>query len=477
MQRYAKDNPTVIENMKPGTVEWQLQYTYFDNPMTIAAHPLNRRLRCSAIEGYSSKTSLYPGETIDFMVSMNPSGSFIIDFYRMGYYEGMGAREMGSVGPIKAHPKPMPMMSIERLRECDWDKSFSLKVPDDWPSGVYIAKFTRQDTPGLQNYVIFIVKSLRKTDLLCQVSDLTWQAYNRWPGLDSIYNDGTPDPYYVGTGVRVSFDRPYAKYCQVLDSSLSSGTGEYLLWEHPMTFWLEQQGYDVGYCSNLDLHMDPDVLSKAKVFVSVGHDEYWSRKMLEETIRARDDGLSIAFFSGNSVYWEIEFYDSSITGAPCRAFSRKQNFQDEDTLMGVKSYGPGYGDWVITNPDHWIYEKTGLNAGDKLPGIIGWEYHGTPADIDGLEIVASSQLDGCIREKLSEGPVEENQVHHGIVYPCDKGNWVFNAGTIWWPEGLSNPPGHIPARGNCGGTFGVLKPIQKITSNILDKMIGDSPRS
>ena len=199
--------------------------------------------------------------------------------------------------------------------------------------------------------------------------------------------------------------------------------------------------------------------------------------MLEETIRARDDGLSIAFFSGNSVYWEIEFYDSSITGAPCRAFSRKQNFQDEDTLMGVKSYGPGYGDWVITNSDHWIYEKTGLNTGDKLPGIIGWEYHGTPADIDGLEIVASSQLDGCIREKLSEGPVEENQVHHGIVYPCDKGNWVFNAGTIWWPEGLSNPPGHIPARGNCGGTFGVLKPIQKITSNILDKMIGDSPRS
>jgi hypothetical protein len=35
--------------------------------------------------------------------------------------------------------------------------------------------------------------------------------------------------------------------------------------------------------------------------------------------------------------------------------------------------------------------------------------------------------------------------HNAVIYPGPKGNWIFNAGTIWWAEGLANPPGHIPA--------------------------------
>ena len=74
------------------------------------------------------------------------------------------------------------------------------------------------------------------------------------------------------------------------ESALSAGSGEFLLWEHPMCFWLEQQGYDVTYCSNLDLHLDPGILQMSKVFLSVGHDEYWSRKMFDEVVRARMRG-------------------------------------------------------------------------------------------------------------------------------------------------------------------------------------------
>src|SRR2546425_834688 len=172
---------------------------------------------------------------------------------------------------------------------------------------------------------------LSPTDLLCQVSDLTWQAYNKWPGNDSLYDDGTPNVWYQGPHVRISFDRPFAKYCQVLDSARSAGSGEFLLWENTMAFWLEQQGYDVTYCSNIDIHLDPDLLKGCKVFVSVAHDEYWSRQMYENVKKARDNGLSLAFFSGNAVFHEIEFYDSS-TAAPCRAFARKRRFTDKDPL-------------------------------------------------------------------------------------------------------------------------------------------------
>lgn len=465
------------ENAKPGTPFWQLQYTRFDDPITMASYPLIRNTRCVKIEGYASKTSLYPGESIDFKVSADPECKFMIDVYRLGYYGGLGGRHMTSLGSFNGRPQPMPMMTVERLRECNWETATTLTIPNDWPGGVYLAKLSRDEKAGTQSYIIFVVKSKRRSDLLFQVSDLTWQSYNKWPGRDSLYDDGTPEVWYTGPNVRVSFDRPYAKYCQILDAPLSAGSGEFLLWEFPLAFWLEKEGYDVTYCSNLDLHLDPDILARSKAFLSVGHDEYWSRKMFEEAVRARDNGLSFAFFCGNSLSGEVNMFDSTITGDPCRAFSRNKKFEDEHTLMGNSSYGPGYGDWVVKNSNHWIYEATGLKDGDKIPAMVGWEYHGPPSpDIPGLVEVAST-IAWQFGDAAASTPGTEVKHHSGIVYPCPKGNWVFNAGTIWWPEALSQPPGHIPAGYNPEmRTFGVNPLVQKITSNILDRMIKDSPR-
>src|SRR5438067_2073485 len=84
------DNPTVEENRRPGTTAWQLQYYRCDDPVTMASTPLNRRLRSSTVEGFVSKTSVLPGETLDFKVSLNPPGRCRIDLYRMGYYGGTG---------------------------------------------------------------------------------------------------------------------------------------------------------------------------------------------------------------------------------------------------------------------------------------------------------------------------------------------------------------------------------------------------
>ena len=37
------------ENSKPGTYEWQLQFTAFDTPVTMASYPMVRYLRLSLI--------------------------------------------------------------------------------------------------------------------------------------------------------------------------------------------------------------------------------------------------------------------------------------------------------------------------------------------------------------------------------------------------------------------------------------------
>ena len=472
-----KDNCIIEENAKKGTVEWQLQFTQFDDPILDRMTPLNRFLRCSAIEGFASKTSVYAGDTIDFFVSTDKNIDVVMDVYRLGYYGGTGARHMTRIGKFSAQRQPVPQDTVERLRECAWEKCTTFSVPKEWPSGVYLVKMTRDEEFGIQSYIIFVVKEERKSDLLCQVSDLTWQAYNKWPFRDSMYDDGSFEVWTSPEHVRVSFDRPYARCCQVTDTSLSAGSGEYLLWEFPMGYWLEQQGYDVTYCSNVDTHLDPDVLKNCRAFLSVGHDEYWSRKMYNEVTSARDAGMSIGFFSGNAVSGEIIFFDNSVTKAPARAFARSRSFADEDLLMGVNSYGPGYGNWVVTNQRHWIYAGTGMKDDDYIPGLIGWEYHGTPRKIiKGLEVVASAKvLRANWTTRMTEG-TGGDPIHSGVVYPCSSGNWVFNAGTIWWPEGLSCPPGHVPSRFNpLSGSFGVDARVQQMTKNILDRFIADSP--
>ena len=76
--------------------------------------------------------------------------------------------------------------------------------------------------------------------------------------------------------------------------------------EFPLAFWLEKEGYDVTYISNVDTHADAKGLLRAKAFLSVGHDEYWTEQMFDNVTKARDAGVSLAFLSGNSISGVVE---------------------------------------------------------------------------------------------------------------------------------------------------------------------------
>ena len=78
------------ENEHPDTTEWQLQWTRFDAVPALASTPLVRDLRSSSVEGFASRTSCYPGESLDPFVSLDPGGKVGIDFYRLGHMVGRG---------------------------------------------------------------------------------------------------------------------------------------------------------------------------------------------------------------------------------------------------------------------------------------------------------------------------------------------------------------------------------------------------
>ena len=75
---------------------------------------------------------------------------------------------------------------------------------------------------------------------------------------------------------KVSYNRPFMNRDP---SGLNSGAVEGFLWdsEYPMIRWLEANGYNVSYASGLDTdRRGTAALTQHKVFLSVGHDEYWS---------------------------------------------------------------------------------------------------------------------------------------------------------------------------------------------------------
>jgi hypothetical protein len=462
-----------IENEKPGTTDWLLTSTRVD-PKT--------KYRCPWIEGYCSHTSLRAGDTLAIVVSTNPASPFVIDLYRLGYYGGKGGRHLQRLGPFKGTVQPDPKVGEERLRECTWEPAVKLTIPKEWPSGVYLGKLTAEKE-RLQSYVIFIVRDDRPCDFLFQCSDATWSAYNRWPDQWSLYDDGNKQ-WYWGPGVRVSWDRPYGKYCQVVDAPVSQGSGEFLLWEFPLAFWMEKEGYDVSYTSDVDTHTDARGLLRAKGWLSVGHDEYWSLEMYRNVQAAIAAGVNVAFLSADTCIGVIPFLPST-AGVANRVISRVGNFgppmeewarngapevlklkrgPDQAALIGARDVYPysGGGDWICRQEKHWLFAGTEMRNGDSIPGLVGWEWHGEPANIPGLEVVAQG--------KALLGKHEGT--YAATIYPGPKENFVFNAATIWWSDGLSAPPGYQHPAAHGARPRGIDPRVQTITANILNRFRG-----
>lgn len=462
------------ENDRPGTRGWLLTRTCVDP---------DAEDRCSRIEGYCSRSSAQAGETISFHVSTNPPSPFTIELFRMGYYGGHGGRRVAVIGDLRGQAQPEPPIGPRRLRECHWPTSAEIQIPDTWLSGVYLGKLTAHRS-DIQSYLIFIVRDQRAADYIFQCSDLTWQAYNRWPKQCSLYDDGQKRWYY-GPDIDVSFNRPYGKYCQIVDAPLSLGSGEWFLWEFPLDYWLQSKGYDVTYVSGIDSHSGCASFGRAKGLLSIGHDEYYTLMQFARLKQAIAEGLGVAFLSGNTCHGLVGFSPAS-DGRVDRIMTRldvfgrrqpllEQRFPemgrfpwrapDEGTLVGARSVAPvvGRGDWTCTAPGHWIFAGTGMKQGDSIPGLVGWEFQGDPAVLDGLDIVAS----GKTHHPRGDG------VYTTTIYEGPQGNVVFNAATCWWADGLSEPPGYVRPTGYTS-LSGPNSRVQRVTENVLARLCGGS---
>ena len=96
--------------------------------------------------------------------------------------------------------------------------------------------------------------------------------------------------------------------------------------------------------------------------------------------------------------------------------------------------------------------------------MVGWEWHGDPGkDHPGMEIMAYSPM--------FDNKGQAKQPHVATIYNGPKGNVVFNAGTIWYSQFLSSPPGHV-LPGNLKTKLQGPDPrVQRMTKNVFDRFI------
>jgi hypothetical protein len=456
-------NPVAAENARPGSPRWDLE-------------PSPPR----AIEGYASETSVAPGDSFHLHVRAPLADRYRILVYRLGWYGGDGGRLVTCIPgcdsdePAVPQPAPRPPERGTGRVAAGWQATDALPVGSDWVSGYYLAQLrvTAGPDEGALGRVPLVVRGTPgdHAAILVQVPVNTWQAYNGWGGK-SLYSDNSTDGI---AAAKVSFDRPYAADVPVKVP---------FMLELPAMRFFEREGYDVSYATDVDVDRSPDVLLRHRLVLSIGHDEYWSRDMRTAWDRALRRSTNLATLGANTAYWQARYEDGHRTLVEYRSaaadpvksttlrtvqFRALRPARPECRLFGLMyqyyaqtGYGSDPAGYTVAAPgtDPWL-RGTGLALGDRLPGLLGYEWDGLqpgcfPGRVTTLLRGTRRGVDGLL--------------HHAqaIRALARSGARVFASGSLEFAWGLDSYGGHDPSG-----------PLQKLMRRALgDLTRPPSPRS
>jgi hypothetical protein len=367
-------NDIVCENSKPGnpSSEWDISGAGDDT-----------------IQGFATDIGVNQGQIISFKINTSAT-AYTIDIYRMGYYDGNGARKIISITPSAQLPQSQPACltdSATGLLDCgNWAISASWAVPSNATSGIYFAHIVRTDT-GDDNHIVFIVRNdSSHSDMLFQTADETWQAYNAYGG-HSLY--GQSDTFDLPDRAhKVSYNRPFITRGFAQEAATWVFGAEY-----PMVRWLEANGYNVTYFTGIDAARNGSLILNHKTYITAGHDEYWSGPHRTNVEAARDAGVNMAFFSGNEVFWKTRL-ENSIDGTNA---ANRTLVCYKETLAFAKIDPSDPPTWTGTWRDpSFSPPADGGRPENSLTGTL-FAVNGTGTDNPGTQSIKVPAADGKMR--------------------------------------------------------------------------------
>eukprot|EP01064_Diplonema_japonicum_P013104 TRINITY_DN2048_c4_g1_i1.p1 TRINITY_DN2048_c4_g1~~TRINITY_DN2048_c4_g1_i1.p1 ORF type:complete len:716 (+),score=153.75 TRINITY_DN2048_c4_g1_i1:40-2187(+) len=535
------------------------------------------------IQGYATQQSYAPGDKVLFKIKTDSEEYTIDIYRVGYYKGKGARKVGGNIQHVKLPQRQPPCNVEDKtlLMDCgNWLPSAHWHIPSDVLSGVYFARLTRLDAkegwrsdnsrilanpkfsnpawdyskpppcgdsydcPELEqsfgaqrrakskqallrnalhnphaSHVYFVVRSSTPTDILFQTSDTTWHAYNTY-GVPNTYG-GYPLPHHNFSlpkewNGRRSYKRSYNVPMLTRDTRSVN-----MLWgcEYPMIRWLERYGYDVSYWSGVDTDVRGEELKNFKIFLSVGHDEYWAGRQRKHVEDARDAGTHLAFFSGNELYWRIR-WEPDAEGNPHRtmvvykdtqasskldpsdewtgtwrdANPSNPNFSPENALTGTIYTANAWRYDALEVPSiysklrFWRYTDVArLKPWEKavmMKGLLGHEWD---EDMDngfrpkGLIRMSETTVDN-VQMVFDAGAAYDSgtATHHLVMYKTESGALVFGAGTVQWMWGLdemhdspSGMPNQITNEYNTRIGVDQLAPepaIQQATVNLFKDM-------
>jgi hypothetical protein len=546
----APSNPVVAENCRAGSPreEWDVYNAGDPN-----------------IQGFATDASVNVGETVAFKIKTH-SVRYRIDIYRMGWYGGLGARHVQTIAPAVPLPQAQPECRVHsqtRLVDCgNWKVSASWPVPRDAVSGVYVARLVRQDDEptswrseevdqapiekpaalphaygalGLgrlrdalkekrASHIVFVVRNdAARSDILLQLSDPTWAAFNRYggtslygssPGVQGALGGGAGNVDLPSRAYMVSYNRPLANRVNALQDQFFNS-------EYPLVRWLERNGFDVSYFAGVDTDRRGAQLRNHRVFMTAGHDAYWTAAQRRHIETARDAGVHLAFLSSSTGFWRARWEPSNDgTASPFRTLtSYKETHADgkidsaandwtgawrdgrvfnpvgpmpENAVVGTLHTVGGFrNDPLVVTSEHaplrfWRNTSVAALNGEQSAvlgkGVLGYEWD---QDVDngvrpaGLIRLSSTTIDNvAYLQDLGTLYDSGTATHHLTLYRAASGALVFSAGTAQYSWGLDNLHTHWTTGGSRvrPEIAGASRELQQATVNLLADM-GVQPRS
>jgi hypothetical protein len=481
-------NAIARENALLGTNDWEI---------------LQGKGATTQIQAYANARSVQPGGNITFYVSTQEEGTlYAVRIFRLGWYGGTGGRLLAAEANVVGHAqgyynasngvlancKTCRVDTSTGLVEANWQPSYSLTIPIGWTTGIYLAKFT--DAVGFETYVSFDLQSSKPSTYIIVTPDTTYEAYNIWGGY-SLYAIGKATNDEDGQqekGVKVSFNRPFAD---------AYGASDLLSFEVNSIHWLESQGYDLSYMSNIDLHEKPMQLLQYRTYLSLNHDEYWTKEMRDGVERARDSGVGLAFLGADASYWQMRFEPDS-AGHPDRTIVCYKVLTDHNDLERDPLYGKDnarvttqWRDPLINRPENaligimysslvrsgqevsWkvssstrspLLKDTDLQAGQEYGcHIVGYEWDrvfpngATPAN---LQILGETRIIDAYHQP---------DVSHTAYYIASSGAMVFATGSVYWTDALDAYRFYTDK--GCSNQPRVVPGIQNLMKHVMGALV------
>jgi hypothetical protein len=433
----------------------------------------------TSLEGYAQTPSVQAGQTLGFCVRDPGAGTGSTSCsYRVVRLAGWVDLTMQQgVVTVRNHAVPADASSAG----CRWPTALSLAVPADWPSGLYYIHFT--GSPGSWCSVPFVVRpapGAAAKRILAVVPVSTAQAKNNYGG-GSLYDFGSAGGRRLG---RVSFGRPLAeRWNYGFDS-----------WQPLLARWLNRRGWQADFCTDLDLHDDPRLLTGRTLMLVAGHHAYWTRAARTAFAQGVAQGLNAALFSGQNMRWQSRLeqgpggrvlvcYKDAAADPATRPADKTVRWAElaspepENALIGAGSAGSFT--WLrghdrpstpfSVRQAHWVFEGTSFAAAlaqnvqfgvppdqyrisfggelvgpftDKGPGLSSAAL-GAPAHATHLASANINSWSGLGAELTP--PRDQGSADMMIFSRNGGAGTVFNAGTSDWVKGLEPEIKGLPA--------------------------------